>query len=63
MAMPEIGSLEWESMVDFMRADLKNGMAYSRIIMKAKEKIESEGKNFHEEFEKWKLARKEERER
>lgn len=52
--MPDPGSPEWESMVDFMRKDLESGMAYSKIEMKARKLMESQGRNFDEEFKKWK---------
>lgn len=46
-----------DKQIEFMRADLENGMAYSRIIDLAKKNIEKEGKDFQEEFEKWKNNR------
>lgn len=52
--MPEPGSREWEDMVDFMRADLECGMGYSRIINTVRKRMEEDGKDFDEEFEKWK---------
>lgn len=54
MGMPEIGSRAYEEMIEFMRADLENDMAYSRIINTAKKKVESEGRDFWQEFEQWK---------
>ena len=53
-SMPEPGSAAYESMIDFMRADLESGMGYSKIIAAAKKNIEADGRNFDEEFEKWK---------
>jgi len=52
--MPEPGTQSYENMIDFMRADLESGMGYSKIIETARKKIEAEGKDFDEEFEKWK---------
>ena len=49
--------VNYDNMIDFMRADLENDMAYSKIISAAKKSIESQGKNFAEEFEKWKKER------
>jgi hypothetical protein len=43
-----------ENIIDFMREDIETNFGYSRIIKKAKERLESEGKDFWEEFEKWK---------
>lgn len=57
MAMPEPGSREYDKMIDFMRADLESGMGYSKIIEVAKKNIEADGRNFDEEFEKWKNER------
>jgi hypothetical protein len=53
-SMPEPGTKAWESMVDFMRADLDNNMGYSKLIKAARESMESRGLNFDEEFSKWK---------
>jgi hypothetical protein len=47
----------YESMIDFMRTNIETNFGYSKIIKKAKEKLESEGKDFWEEFEKWKKER------
>jgi len=58
MSRPEPGSQEWEDMVDFMRKDLDSGMAYTKLIEKAKKLIEARGGNFDEEFEKWKEKNK-----
>jgi len=50
-------SNKYEKMVDFMRKDLESNMAYSRIIDKAKEIIESKGLDFKEEFSNWKNSK------
>ena len=55
--MPIPGSAECERMVDFMRADLENDMAYSKIIKAARDRLQSEGRNFDEEFQQWKEKR------
>jgi len=47
-------SSDYEKMVDFMRADLENNMAYSKIIKAARDIIEKKGGNFDEEFNEWK---------
>ncbi len=56
--LPDPKSPEWEDMVEFMRADLANGMAYSKIIKAARESIEARGGNFDEEFKKWRESRR-----
>lgn len=50
----EVGSDAYEKMIDFMRKDLESGMAYTKIEMSARKIIEAKGKNFDEEFAKWK---------
>lgn len=50
----EVGSDEYERMIDFMRSDLESGMSYSKIEMAARKIIKDRGGNFDEEFEKWK---------
>jgi len=52
--IPEPGSKEWEGMVDFMRADLDSGMQLTKIEMIARKFIKEDGRDFDEEFEKWK---------
>lgn len=52
--LPEPGSDEYERMIDFMRADLECDMGYSKIIKAARDRMESEGRDFDTEFEKWK---------
>ena len=58
MSMPEPGTQAYEDMIDFMRADLESGMGYSKIIAAARKNIEAEGKDFDEEFKKWKEGNK-----
>jgi hypothetical protein len=54
MSMPDPGNDEYERMIDFMRADLESDMGYSKIIETARKNIEASGRDFWEEFEKWK---------
>ena len=51
--MPEPGTDAFEKMIDFMRADLESGMGYSKIIEQGRKIVEADGRNFDEEFEKW----------
>ncbi len=44
--------------IEFMRGDLESGMGYSKMIMYVKNKMEAEGKDFMEEFRKWKEKQK-----
>lgn len=46
-----------EEQIEFMRADLKSNFAYTKIIEIAKKMMESDGRDFQEEFEKWKHER------
>jgi hypothetical protein len=41
-------------MVDFMRADLESGMGYNKLIESARKRLKEQGKDFDEEFDKWK---------
>lgn len=50
LKLPEPGTNDWEILVNNMRELEK----YTPIILAAKEIIEANGKNFNEEFEKWK---------
>ena len=45
--------------IEFMRADLESGMAYTRLIEAVRKKLKKEGKDFNKEFEKWKQNQKE----
>lgn len=47
----------YDKMIDFMRADIETNFGYTKIIEKAKKQMESEGKDFWEEYEKWKKER------
>lgn len=40
--------------IEFMRADLENGMNYTKLIERVRKLIEARGGNFEEEFETWK---------
>jgi hypothetical protein len=55
--LPKPGDNGYEDMVDFMRADLISGMALSKIIGMTRKQFEEQGKNFDEEFGKWKEER------
>ena len=52
--MPEPGTKEFEDMIDFMRADLESDMGYSKIIEAGRKIVEEDGRDFDEEFKKWK---------
>ena len=54
--MPLPGDSGYESMVDFMRADLACGMGYTNLIEAARKSIEARGLNFEEEFNKSKAV-------
>ena len=56
-SIKEMSPREYEKMVDFMRADLESNMAYSKIIDKAKELLESQGRDFNKEFESWEIKK------
>jgi len=56
--MPEPGTKEFEDMIDFMRADLESGMGYSKIIEAGRRIVEEDGRDFDEEFKKWKEGKK-----
>jgi len=56
-SIPDPGSQEYEDMIDFMRKDLESGMAYSKIIDQARKNIEADGRDFDEEFKKWKESK------
>jgi len=43
-----------DEQIAFMRADLENDMALSKLINVVKENLRKEGKNFDEEFDNWK---------
>jgi hypothetical protein len=47
----------YESMIDYMRADLESGMRYSKLEMQARKIIEARGGDFDKEFEEWKKKR------
>ena len=58
--LPKPGDEGYEDMVDFMRADLISGMALSKIIDMTRKQFEEQGKDFDEEFGKWKEERQHE---
>jgi len=55
--LPEPGSEEYEKMVEFMRSDLENGMAYSKLISGFQNFLKNQGRDFDTEFAKWKNER------
>ena len=55
--LPEPGTQAWENMVDYMRADMASGMAYTKLEIHARNIIVEKGLDFDEEFEKWKTER------
>jgi hypothetical protein len=54
MGMPEPGTMEYELMIDHMRADLESGMALTKVEMAARKILKERGKDFDTEFAKWK---------
>jgi hypothetical protein len=54
MPMPEPGTTEYEDMVKFMRADLECKMGYSKVEMIARKMLKEQGKDFDEQFDRWK---------
>ena len=54
MALPKPGSKKYDDAIKFMRADLASGMGYTKIEMAARKLIKEDGKDFDEEFAKWK---------
>jgi len=53
----ELGSPQYEKMIDFMRADLNSGMALSKIEVTARKLLAEQGRDFDAEFEKWRKER------
>ena len=45
-----------EEQIEFMRADLESNFAY-KIIEAARKLVDADGRNFEQEFEKWKQER------
>ncbi|MFW9871869.1 MAG: hypothetical protein ACFFG0_02120 [Candidatus Thorarchaeota archaeon] len=56
--LPEIGSSEYEEMINFMRKDVESGMRLSKMIQSVKERFKKEGRDFTQEFENWKRENK-----
>ena len=52
--MPQPGTDAYEKMIDFMRADLESGGAYTKIEMAARKRFKEQGRDFDAEFEKFK---------
>lgn len=58
MGMPKPGTTEYEKMVEFMRYDLENNMAGTRLIEAARKVVEASGRNFDEEYTKYRNQRR-----
>ena len=54
MGISESGTTEYERMIDFMREDLTSGMQHTKLEMATRKLLESQGRDFDEEFAKWK---------
>lgn len=61
MPMPEPGTDAYEKMIDFMRADLESGMAYTKLEMSARKIIADRGEDFDEKFAEWRKQQKKKR--
>lgn len=59
MPMPEPGSKAYDEMVEFMRRDLETDFASTKLIDATRELLESQGRDFDEEFDKWLKQQKE----
>jgi len=44
---------EYEKAIEFMRADLASGMQLTKIEMMARKIVKEDGRDFDEEFAKW----------
>ncbi len=53
MSLLKMKGEEYDSMIDFMRADLDSGMRLTKIEMMARKLIKEDGRDFDEEFAKW----------
>jgi hypothetical protein len=58
MGIPEPGTKKYDEMIDYMRADLESGMQYTKLEVMARKIIEKSGRDFDEEFAKWKKERR-----
>jgi hypothetical protein len=54
MPLPKPGDEGYEKMVEFMEADLISNMSLTKIIDMTRKQFKEQGKDFNEEFEKWK---------
>ena len=52
--LPEIGTASWRRMVAFMRINFETDFGFTRLEMTVREMLESHGRDFDAEFEKWK---------
>lgn len=53
-ALPEPGTPEWETTVDNMRQDLESDFALPKMVQHVRDQFKKDGRNFDEEFKKWK---------
>lgn len=52
--LSEIGSVNYEKQIEFIRANLSSGMVYTKIEMVARKLLKEQGRDFDSEFKKWK---------
>jgi len=58
MGIPEPGTKKYEDMIDFIRKDIDSGMQYTKMIDAVRGLFERTGRNFEEEFAKFKKERR-----
>jgi len=58
MPLPALDTPEWESICEFMRADLECNMGLTRMIDIVKKRCKEEGRDFYAEAEKFNKKRK-----
>ena len=49
-----------EGQINFMRADIESGFAYSKLIEVTKERLKQDGRDFDAEFKAWEAEHKRE---
>ena len=54
MSLPKPGDKGYDDAIEFMRADLASGTRYSRLETIVRDLMREQGKDFDEEFAKWK---------
>lgn len=55
--LPKPGSKEYEDLANFMQANLVSSTILTKLIELARQEFKEQGKDFDEEFEKWKKRR------